>query len=64
MKEEAKEAATRIRKVRAANGQRSQTAMTFRIDNDIVDWLQTKTNKGRTVNDALRGRMKFETTMD
>lgn len=62
--EEKKENAERIRKVRSANGTRSQRMMNFRIDNDIAAWLDTKPNKGRTVNDTLRRRMEFETTLN
>lgn len=43
-----------VRKERAANGQCSSKMMSFRIDADIVEYLNTVTNKGRTVNDALR----------
>lgn len=42
------------RKERAANGGSTQKMMSFRIDADIVEYLNTQRNKGRTVNDALR----------
>lgn len=58
-----KEGAERKRKVRSAKGTRSQRMMSFRIDNDVADWLESKENKGRCVNDTLRSRMKYETTM-
>ncbi len=54
----------RQRKTGISRGTRTQRAMTFRLDEDLQEWLDTKPNKGRTINDCLRGRMKFETTME
>lgn len=45
------------RKERVANGQRSSRVMTFRIDADVAAYLDNQQNKGRTVNDAVRGWM-------
>lgn len=42
------------RKKRAVNGGASSKMMSFRIDADMVEYLNTVQNKGRTVNDALR----------
>lgn len=42
------------RKKRAANGAASSKMMSFRIDADNVIFLNSVSNKGRTVNDALR----------
>lgn len=63
MSEETNQDDTRQRKAGIKRGVRTQRTATFRIDNDIMDWLQTKGNKGRFVNETLRSRMEFETTM-
>lgn len=63
MEDEKKTEKERVRKARSAKGTRSQKMMAFRIDNDVADWLATKPNKGLTVNECLRGRMEFETTL-
>lgn len=52
MKKE-KETGERLRKARAPRGTREQTAFTFRVDNDIRDWLEQKPNKGRYINQLI-----------
>ena len=54
----------RLRKAGITRGVRTQKMMTFRLDADLVEFLETKDNKGRFINDCLRSRMKFETTLD
>lgn len=48
-----KEPTERIRKERK-NGERTQKAMTFRVDNDLIEWLNAQANKGRAINNAIR----------
>lgn len=50
----------RTRKQRK-NGERTQKLMTFRLDNDLCEWLSTKANKGRLINELLQARMMSET---
>lgn len=42
------------RKSRAERGTRSQKMMSFRLDADVQDYLSTKPNKGRFINDLIR----------
>lgn len=45
----------RQRREYAPAGSRSQRMMSFRIDNDLLDWLNCHTNcKGRFINNVLR----------
>lgn len=48
-----KERKERIRKERK-NGEITQKAMTFRVDNDLTDWINAQANKGRAINNAIR----------
>ena len=41
------------RKGRAANGQRDQKMMSFRLDSENAAWLERQPNKGRYINDLL-----------
>ena len=43
----------RVRREYAAKGSRSQKMMTFRIDYENVEYLESKVNKGRFINDLL-----------
>ena len=63
MKEIKNTVKARLRKAGITRGVRTQKMMTFRLDADLVDYLETKDNKGRFINDCLRSRMKFETTL-
>ena len=53
----------RLRKTGITRGVRTQKMMNFRCDADLVEYLNTKDNKGRFINDCIRSRMKFETTL-
>lgn len=44
----------RIRKESIKRGTRTQVVMSFRLDKDLHDFLQTKANKGRFINDLIR----------
>ena len=50
---EKQEEKTRVRKVYAAKGERSQKMMTFRIDLENAEWLEHQDNKGRTINNLI-----------
>ena len=52
MKKE-KEEKARVRKAYAARGETSQKMVTFRCDLDNIEWLTSKTNKGRYINDLI-----------
>lgn len=43
----------RLRKQYAAAGQAAQKMMSFRLDNDNAEWLNTKPNKGRYINELI-----------
>lgn len=51
---EKKEEKERIRKAYSAKGERSQKMMTFRLDNDLQEWLAKQGNKGRYINELIR----------
>lgn len=40
----------RQRRAYAARGERSQKMMSFRVDNEVADWLNQQPNKGRYLN--------------
>lgn len=63
MKDEKSTEKARLRKTGITRGVRTQKLTTFRLDADLVDYLGTKENKGRFINDCIRNRMKFETTL-
>lgn len=48
---------TQPRKAYAPDGQKSQKMMAFRVDNDLLDWLNSQPNKGRYINDLIRADM-------
>lgn len=64
MSEETKTEKARLRKTGITRGVRTQKLTTFRLDADLVEFLDTKENKGRFINDCIRGKMKFETTLE
>lgn len=44
------------------HGQTTQKMMTFRCDNDNIEWLQSKPNKGRYINELIaRDRIVSQT---
>lgn len=50
-KEESKE---RVKRVYAQKGQRNQDkSFTFRLDNEVAEWLYQQPNKGRYLNDLI-----------
>lgn len=63
MKDEKSTEKARVRKAGITRGVRTQKLTTFRLDADLVEYLGTKENKGRFINDCIRNRMKFETTL-
>lgn len=44
----------RVRKAPVPNGSTSQKMMNFRLDLDLLPWLNSKPNKGRYINDLIR----------
>lgn len=50
MKKDEKE---RTRRQYAVRGERNQKMMSFRVDNENIDWLMTMPNKGRYINDLI-----------
>lgn len=44
---------TQPRKQYAKRGERTSKMMTFRIDADNLEWLNTQPNKGRVINDLI-----------
>jgi len=47
----------RIRKPKKL-GERTQKLISFRIDLDLLGWLETSKNKGRSINNAIRREME------
>lgn len=45
----------RIRKEGIKHGTRTQKMCSFRLDNDLELWLNSQPNKGRYLNDLIRG---------
>lgn len=43
----------RVRKARSKNGERGQKMMSFRVDVDNLEWLESQTNKGRYINELI-----------
>lgn len=56
-----KEPKERQRKAGIQRGEVTQTMMSFRVDNDIFEWLKTNTtNKGRFINNVLRDFITYK----
>lgn len=51
--EQKKEEKERMRKAYAPKGERSQKMMSFRVDNEVADWLSQQPNKGRYINKLI-----------
>lgn len=47
----------RLRKMRAPAGKRTQKVTSFRLDLDLVKWLDAQPNKGRYINNLIRADM-------
>lgn len=50
---ETSEAKERVRKAYSPKGERGQKMISFRLDNENVEWLNSKPNKGRYINDLI-----------
>lgn len=49
----------RQRREYASKGTRNQKMLTFRCDNDNLEWLESQPNKGRAINEAIaQARLK------
>jgi len=44
----------KVRKGGQTQGVRTQKMMSFRVDNENWEWLETKANKGRYINELIR----------
>lgn len=42
------------RKKGRVNGSRTQKVFSFRLDEDLIAWLDTRKNKGRYLNELIR----------
>lgn len=51
----------RMRKAYAKKGERSQHTMSFRLDNELADWLNQQPNKGRYINELIRADLERAT---
>lgn len=51
------EQAKQERKKRAPKGQRTQRMMSFRLDDDVMQFLDQQPNKGRFINQLIRAAM-------
>lgn len=51
MKEKKEE--ERTRKKYASKGERGQKMLSFRLDNENIEWLQKQPNKGRYINNLI-----------
>lgn len=49
-----------IRKGGNTAGKRTQTMCSFRLDNDLKQWLDAQSNKGRLINNLLRAEKERE----
>lgn len=56
-----KQETPRIRKAYGKTGERTQKMVSFRCDNDILDWLNSHLNKGRYINDLIAADKKRQT---
>lgn len=43
----------RTRREYAKKGERSQTMVSFRLDNELQDWMRQQRNKGRYINNLI-----------
>ena len=47
-----------LRKQGRQRGTRTQTPTAFRLDNDLIEWLNSQPNKGRYINNLIRADME------
>lgn len=52
-KETNQEETVRVRKEYGKKGERTQKMMSFRVDNDLIEWLESQPNKGRYINTLI-----------
>lgn len=52
-KETNQEERERVRKEYGKKGERTQKMMSFRVDNDLIEWLESQPNKGRYINNLI-----------
>lgn len=57
-KETNQEEKERIRKEYGKKGERTQKMMSFRVDNEVLEWLESQPNKGRYINNLIADDMK------
>ena len=50
-----------LRKQGRQRGQRTQKMASFRLDNDLEDWLNSQPNKGRYINTLIRADLEAHT---
>lgn len=62
MKKE-QEAKERVRKD-WSRGTRTQKMMAFRVDNELIEWLDSQPNKGRYINNLIAADMKNRQTKE
>lgn len=43
----------RVRREYAKRGERNQKMMSFRVDLDNIEWLESRENKGRYINELI-----------
>lgn len=56
-----KEAQERQRK-EWKHGERTQKMMAFRVDNELLEWLESQGNKGRYINNLIKADMTASQT--
>lgn len=54
----------RLRKMRAPAGKRTQKVTSFRLDLDLIKWLDSQPNKGRYINNLIRADMNNNQSAD
>ena len=47
------ESKERVRREYAKRGERNQKMMSFRVDLDNIEWLESRENKGRYINQLI-----------
>lgn len=45
------------KRLKSPKGERTKKMFSFRLDLDLVDYLNSQANKGRFINDLIRERM-------
>lgn len=58
---EKKEEKERVRK-EWKHGERTQKMMAFRVDNELLEWLESQGNKGRYINKLIKADMTASQT--